>query len=116
MVETITDLVWWIPLFPLIGFLLNGLYGKRFGVRGVGIVGSAVIFLSFVISVVLLVKYLNLHQEGAEFHALLFTWIPVGDLQLSISYQIDSLSLLMAVMVTGVAFLIHVYSIGYMSG
>ena len=116
MVETITDLVWWIPLFPLIGFLLNGLYGKRLGIRGVGIVGSAVIFLSFVSSVVLLVKYLNLHQEGAEFHALLFTWIPVGDLQLSFSYQIDSLSLLMAVMVTGVAFLIHVYSIGYMSG
>ena len=116
MVETITDLVWWIPLFPLIGFLLNGLYGKRLGVRGVGIVGSGVILLSFVGSVVLLVKYLNLHQAGAEFHALLFTWIPVGDLQISISYQVDSLSLLMAVMVTGVAFLIHVYSIGYMSG
>jgi len=116
MVETITDLVWWIPLFPLIGFLLNGLYGKRLGVWGVGIVGSGVILLSFVSSVVLLVKYLNLHQAGAEFHALLFTWIPVGDLHLSISYQVDSLSLLMAVMVTGVAFLIHVYSIGYMSG
>ena len=114
MVNSTINIVWLIPLFPLIGFLLNGLYGKRIGNKSVGIVSSGAILLSFVVSLFLLIKYIGLNQPGAEFHSTLFTWISVADLQVNFSYQIDSLSLMMAVMVTGVAFLIHVYSIGYM--
>ena len=116
MVNSTINLVWLIPLFPLVGFLLNGLYGKRIGNRIVGLVSCTAIFLSFVVSLFLLLKYIGLNQPGAEFHSTLFTWIPVADLQVNISYQIDSLSLMMALMVTGVAFLIHVYSVGYMKG
>jgi len=116
MVNSTINIVWLIPLFPLIGFLLNGLYGKRIGNRVVGIVGSGVILLSFAASLLLLSKYVGLNQPGAEFHSTLFAWITVADLQINFSYQVDSLSLMMAVMVTGVAFLIHVYSIGYMKG
>lgn len=116
MVNSTLNMVWLIPLFPLIGFLLNGLLGKRLGDKTVGIIGSGVMLLSFIVSVYLLLNYLGLHQIGAEFHSTLFNWISVADLQLSVSFQIDSLSLLMVVMITGVAFLIHVYSIGYMHG
>ena len=116
MVNSTINLVWLIPLFPLVGFLLNGLYGKRIGNRIVGLVSCTAIFLSFAVSLFLLSKYIGLNQPGAEFHSTLFKWIPVADLQVNISYQIDSLSLMMALMVTGVAFLIHVYSIGYMKG
>ena len=116
MVNSTINIVWLIPLFPLIGFLLSGLYGKRIGNKVVGIMSSGAILLSFAASLVLLSKYVGLNQPGAEFHSTLFAWIPVADLQVNFSYQIDSLSLMMAVMVTGVAFLIHVYSIGYMKG
>jgi len=116
MVNSTLNMVWLIPLFPLIGFLLNGLFGKRLGNKAVGIIGSGLIFLSFAVSGYLLLNYLGLHQTGAEFHTTLFNWISVGDLQLRVSFQVDSLSLMMAVMITGVAFLIHVYSIGYMHG
>ena len=116
MVNSTLILVWLIPLFPLIGFLLNGLIGKRMGDKAVGIIGSGAMLFSFIVSGYLLLKYLALHQIGAEFHSTLFSWISVADLQLSVSFQVDSLSLMMAVMVTGVAFLIHVYSIGYMQG
>jgi len=116
MVNSTLNMVWLIPLFPLIGFLINGLLGKRLGDKAVGIIGSGVMLLSFAVSGYLLLSYLGLHQIGAEFHSTLFTWISVADLQLGVSFQIDSLSLMMVVMITGVAFLIHVYSIGYMSG
>ena len=116
MVNSTLNMVWLIPLFPLIGFLLNGFLGRRLGDKAVGIIGSGVILLSFAVSGYLLLNYLGLHQIGAEFHTTLFNWISVADLQLSVSFQIDSLSLMMAVMITGVAFLIHVYSIGYMRG
>ncbi len=109
-------MVWLIPLLPLIGFLLNGLLGRRLGDKAVGIIGSGVMLLSFAVSGYLLLNYLGLHQIGAEFHSTLFNWISVADLQLSVSFQIDSLSLMMVVMITGVAFLIHVYSIEYMRG
>ncbi|MCH8272092.1 MAG: NADH-quinone oxidoreductase subunit L [Candidatus Marinimicrobia bacterium] len=116
MVNSTLNMIWLIPLFPLIGFLLNGLLGKRLGDKTVGIIGSGVMLLSFAVSGYLLLSYLGLHQIGAEFHSTLFNWISVADLQLSVSFQIDSLSLMMAVMITGVAFLIHVYSIEYMRG
>ena len=106
-------MVWLIPLLPLIGFLLNGLLGKRLGDKTVGIIGSGVMLLSFAVSGYLLLNYLGLHQIGAEFHSTLFNWISVADLQLGVSFQIDSLSLMMVVMITGVAFLIHLYSIEY---
>ena len=116
MVNSTLNLVWLIPLFPLIGFLLNGIFGRRLGDKAVGIIGSGVMFFSFIVSGYLLLNYLGLHQTGAEFHTTLFNWISVADLQLSVSFQVDSLSLMMVVMITGVAFLIHVYSIGYMNG
>ncbi len=98
-----------IPLLPFVGFLLNGLLNKRLSATAAGLLGSATVLGSFVISLVLFFNFK--YQYTVE----LFDWITVGSLQIPFSYQIDQLSLVMLLLVTGVGFLIHVYSIGYMA-
>ncbi|MBC8083231.1 MAG: NADH-quinone oxidoreductase subunit L [Hymenobacter sp.] len=98
-----------IPLLPFLGFLLNGLLNKRLSGTVAGLVGSATVLGSFLISVFL---FLNFQYQ---YTVTLFDWISVGSMQIPFSYQIDQLSLIMLLLVTGVGFLIHVYSIGYMA-
>ena len=98
-----------IPLLPFLGFLLNGLLNKRLPAAAAGLIGSATVLGSFIISLVLFFNFK--YQYTVE----LFDWITVGSLQIPFSYQIDQLSLVMLLLVTGVGFLIHVYSIGYMA-
>ena len=98
-----------IPLLPFLGFLLNGLLNKRLSATAAGLLGSATVLGSFIISVVLFRNFQ--YQYTVE----LFDWITVGSLQIPFSYQIDQLSLVMLLLVTGVGFLIHVYSTGYMA-
>ncbi|GAA4359507.1 NADH-quinone oxidoreductase subunit L [Hymenobacter saemangeumensis] len=97
-----------IPLLPFLGFLLNGLLNKRLSGTVAGLLGSATVLGSFLISLLL---FLNFQYQ---YTVNLFDWISVGSLQIPFSYQIDQLSLIMLLLVTGVGFLIHVYSIGYM--
>lgn len=98
-----------IGLFsPLIGFfLLLTTYCNR---RWIGIVGSLTIFISFVSFLSYLPSYLNPDHPALDVH--LFNWIPT--LNADFSFHLDHLSLLMTLIITGVGFLIHVYSIGYM--
>ena len=97
-----------IPLLPFIGFLLNGLLNKRLSGTVAGLIGSATVLGSFLISLTL---FLNFQYQ---YTVQLFDWISVGSLQIPFSYQIDQLSLLMLLLITGVGTLIHIYSIGYM--
>ena len=97
-----------IPLLPFAGFLLNGLLNKKLSGTVAGLIGSATVLGSFLISLVL---FLNFKYQ---YTVQLFDWISVGSLQIPFQYQIDQLSLIMLLLVTGVGFLIHVYSIGYM--
>ena len=97
-----------IPLLPFLGFLLNGLLNKKLSGTVAGLIGSATVLGSFLISVML---FLNFEYQ---YTVQLFDWISVGSLQIPFQYQIDQLSLIMLLLVTGVGFLIHVYSIGYM--
>ena len=97
-----------IPLLPFLGFLLNGLLNRKLSGTVAGLIGSATVLGSFLISVVL---FLNFQYQ---YTVQLFDWISVGSLQIPFQYQIDQLSLIMLLLVTGVGFLIHVYSIGYM--
>ncbi|UOQ66900.1 NADH-quinone oxidoreductase subunit L [Hymenobacter volaticus] len=97
-----------IPLLPFLGFLINGLLNKRLSGTVAGVLGSATVLGSFLISVFL---FLNFQYQ---YTVTLFDWISVGSMQVPFSYQIDQLSLIMLLLVTGVGFLIHVYSIGYM--
>jgi NADH-quinone oxidoreductase subunit L len=104
-------------LLPLVGFIVNGLFGKKIkNELVVGIIGSGTVGLAFVIAVALLVRMLGM-PVGERLHVVeLFRWISAGSLDVRFAYQVDPLSILMMLIVTGVGFLIHVYSIGYMHG
>ncbi len=100
-----------IPILPLLGFLFIALSGKRL-VRGfASLVACGSVFASFGFSLALFIRLLN----GAEpFQVTLFNWISAGLFNATIGFLIDPLSSLMLLIITGVGFLIHVYSIGYM--
>jgi len=101
-----------VPLLPLIGFLINGIGNKSIPKSLVGIIGSGMMLLSFIISLGIFFEL-----KGSEVSAHTFTffnWIKAGNFDLSFSFLVDPLSSLMLLIVTGVGFLIHVYSIGYM--
>jgi NADH-quinone oxidoreductase subunit L len=102
---------------PLAGFIINGLLGSKIkNELAVGIIGSGTVGASFVIASVLFVQMLGAHAEERLHIVELFRWIDAGSLHISVAYQVDPLSILMMLIVTGVGFLIHVYSIGYMHG
>jgi NADH-quinone oxidoreductase subunit L len=97
-----------IPGLPFLGFLLNGLLNKRLSGTVAGAIGTLAVLGSFGLSLFL---FLNFQYQ---YTVNLFDWISVGSLQIPFSYQIDQLSLLMLLLITGVGTLIHIYSIGYM--
>ncbi len=111
------DYVGFVILFPLIGFLINGLFGSKIkSEKIIGIIGSGSIGLSFVLAVGIFYEMLSLPVDDRFAVIEIFKWIQAGALSISVSYQIDQLSILMTLIVTGVGFLIHVYAIGYMHG
>jgi NADH-quinone oxidoreductase subunit L len=105
------DYIWLVPIFPLIGFLLIAFGFKRLKGVTAGILASVTVLLSFLISLALFFGLLG----GAEAKTVeLFSWISFNKLSIPFSFLVDRLSALMLLIVTGVGFLIHVYSIGYM--
>ncbi len=108
------EYVWLIPLFPLIGFLINGLLGKRLGKGAVSVIGPSAIGFSFLTSILIFFELIQRPPSERLFEKVIFDWVVSGTFQTVIGYQIDPLSILMALVVTGVSFLIHIYSVGYM--
>jgi NADH-quinone oxidoreductase subunit L len=105
-----------ILLFPLVGFAILAFGGRRLGDPAAGWVGTLAVLGSFVASVV---TFLGLHHDSPVHRAVVqnyFHWVPVGGLQVSVGALIDPLAMTMALFVTGVSSLIHLYSIGYMKG
>jgi NADH-quinone oxidoreductase subunit L len=102
-----------IVLFPLTGWLINGLVGGRLPSRATALVGCGSVGLAFVATVVAVMEP-QVWQGGITIP--LFTWMSSGEFRVDASLVMDSLSALMALIVTGVGFLIHVYSAGYMAG
>ncbi|QJD78277.1 NADH-quinone oxidoreductase subunit L [Spirosoma rhododendri] len=100
-----------IPLLPLIGFVINGVGFRRVPTALVGGIATVAVLASFLIVVSL---FTGFAPEAGPQIVHLFDWISVGDLRIPFSFQIDQLSLLMLLVVTGVGTLIHLYSIGYM--
>ncbi|MEM9936788.1 MAG: NADH-quinone oxidoreductase subunit L, partial [Bacteroidota bacterium] len=105
-----------IILLPLIGSIIIGLGGMLFPSfrsqeKLIGAIGTAMVALPFIILV-----YMTASFEGSAITFKLWSWMRGGDLDISFSYLLDQLSLLMGLIVTGVGSLIHVYSIGYMHG
>jgi len=110
------DLVWLIPLLPLIGFLINGLGRNVLPKAGVGIVGCGVVLVAFLLGCGVFSSVYAARQAGeaASFTLPVFDWISAGNLHVSLSFLVDPLSAIMLLIVTGIGFLIHVYSLGYM--
>ena len=106
-----------IILFPLIGFLFNGLFGHKIkNEKIIGSIGSLAVGIPFILSVIILFELISLKPEDRKYIVELFSWLNVGTLNIKFSYLVDQLSIVMTLVVTGVGFLIHVYSIGYMHG
>ncbi|MCU7495841.1 MAG: NADH-quinone oxidoreductase subunit L [Ignavibacteria bacterium] len=104
-------------LLPLLGFLVNGVLGKKIkNEKIIGAIGSGTVGLSFLIVLVAFFQTLALPAAERRQEVELFTWLSTGGLNVRFAYLVDQLSLVMALVVTGVGFLIHVYSIGYMHG
>nr|MCU0334033.1 NADH-quinone oxidoreductase subunit L [Chitinophagaceae bacterium] len=100
----------YIPLLPLAGFLLNGLLRNKLSKGLVGIIGSGAILAAFVLSVLVF----NQTLKGETAVLQLFEFIKVGSLTIPFEFQIDQLTSLFLLIITGVGFLIHVYSTAYM--
>ena len=108
-------LIFLIPLLPFLGFLVNGLLGRRLGDRAVGIIGCVSVAGAFAISVASFLQ-VDAAKPDTFLQQDFGAWIQAGDLSVSFGLVIDSLSGLMCLVVTGVGLLIHVYSTGYMKG
>ncbi len=108
------DLVWLVPLCPLVGFLINGLIAQDFPERLIGWIGSLSVGASFVITLLIFREFLA--TDWTPQTVVAYTWIVSGDLQVPVAFLVDQLSLVMLLVVSGVGFIIHVYSIGYMHG
>ncbi|CAA7196149.1 NADH-quinone oxidoreductase subunit L [Chryseobacterium potabilaquae] len=106
------NLVYAIVLLPLIGFLINGLFGKNLPKILVGSLATSVVFGSFCIAVSL---FINFNSESQPVIVKAFEWFRVNGIQINFGFQIDQLSLMMIMIITGIGSLIHLYSIGYMS-
>src|SRR5262249_53115988 len=132
-------LVWLIPVFPLLGFLINFIFGKRLGLseKAVSVVACGVIALSLLLTLGAFFDYQRNFNPNNEAKPYLsdndfgsFVWLPGGrahntqgqeagkvtDFTIKWSYQIDQLSLVMMFVVTFVGFLIHIFATGYMKG
>ena len=121
------EYIWLIPVLPAVGALLNGLFGKKLPKKIIGGIACGVVFLSFVISVACVMELAG--SEVRVFEKDYYNWIAGGDftktlgpesgrqatLNVPLGFVLDPLSSVMILIVTGVGFLIHVYSIGYMA-
>src|SRR3989441_2673516 len=109
------QLLWLVPALPLAGFVANGILALRRprAKRAVSIIGVGVLLAAFALSIAIV---LALVRRGAD-GPLVFPyweWMPVGDLHVTVALQLDQLSAVMLLVVTGMSSLIHVFSVGYM--
>jgi len=103
--------LWLIPVLPLVGAAINGLSGKRFSRQTVSAIALGFCGAAFVMALWIAAQFSSLTLPHVE---KLASWIRAGDFQVDFAFYLDQLSLVMLLVVTGVGFLIHIYSVGYM--
>ena len=108
------ELISYVPLIPFIGFLLNGLFGRKAGkgfvsAVAVGAAGIAALVATFAVK-----GYLDTFHHGERYVHTVYNWISAGGIGADIAFQLDPLSIVMLMVVTWVGFMIHLYSVGYM--
>ena len=110
------DLVWLVPFFPLVGFLTILIGGRKLGEPKAGHFATTMVLLSFAAAVGIFFDLLSRDSADRSEVVTLFSWVPVGDLQIDMAFLVDPLSSTMLLFVTGIGSLIHLYSVGYMHG
>ena len=110
------ELVWLIPALPLAGFVLVLLLGRRLGEPGAGWLATLMVAASFAVTAGVFLDLVSRDEHDRTEVVSLFSWIPVGALQVDLAFIADPLSITMALFVTGIGTLIHLYAIGYMHG
>jgi NADH-quinone oxidoreductase subunit L len=108
-------LLWVIPALPLAAVLVNLAVGHRLGRRGVGALACGAVGLSFAWALVSVLRLAALPEAHRAIVESAWTWMRVGDFSVDVAFLLDPLSAVMILVVTGVGFLIHVYSTGYMA-
>src|SRR4051794_5716772 len=115
----IFDYVWLVPLLPLIAAVANAIFGRMWGARPAGLLAVAAMGLAFLVTcLIFLATITEPHGEGAivGHHYVLYPWINSGDFKVDVGFYIDQLSAAMMMLVTGVGWLINIYSLGYIAG
>ncbi|MDA2927278.1 NADH-quinone oxidoreductase subunit L [Acidobacteria bacterium AH-259-G07] len=107
---------WVLILIPLFGFAINGIFGRRFSRQVIAWLSCSTVGLSFLICLLTFWEFIQLPVDKRTISRSLFTWIQSGNLVSEFSFLLDPLSMVMILVVTGVGFLIHVYSVEYMAG
>ncbi|HEU4886378.1 MAG TPA: NADH-quinone oxidoreductase subunit L, partial [Thermoanaerobaculia bacterium] len=106
--------LWLIPITPFLGFLLNGLFGKRAGKGFVTAVALAASLGAALLGTVAVFEYVGHYHHGERHLNVVYEWFNSGGIGADIAFQLDPLSIVMLMVVTWIGFLIHVYSVGYM--
>jgi NADH-quinone oxidoreductase subunit L len=109
-------LVWLIPLLPVIAFVVLVFFGRRLGGTRSGILATAAMAGSFVVSVLVWAGLRSMHGEERHYVQTLYTWLPAGGFHVDLAFLVDPLSVTMCLFVTFVGSLIFLYSIGYIHG
>ena len=111
-----TSALWLLPAFPLFGALVLMVFGRRLGEPRSGWFAAAMPIASFIVAVSVYFDLLSRTSEERHEVVTLFSWIPVGALHIDVALLADPLSITMALFITGIGSLIHLYAIGYMHG
>ena len=111
-----TDHLWLVPVLPLFGALVIMVFGRRLGEPQAGWLASFMTIGSFLITVSVFFNLLSRPAEERHQVVTMFKWLPVGSLQVDMALLADPLSITMALFITGIGSLIHLYAIGYMHG
>ena len=99
-----------VPLAPLAGAIVAGLFGKQVGRRGAHVVTILGVLIAFILSAMTLSAVL----DGARFNQTVYEWMVLGGLKMEVGFMIDGLSAMMMCVVTFVSLMVHIYTIGYM--
>ena len=103
--------LWLIPVVPFIGFLLNGLFGRRAGRPFISAVAVGASLIAAIMGTIAAVQY----HGPQRYVDVAYNWITSGNVIVDLAFQLDPLSIVMLMVVTWVGFLIHLYSVGYMA-
>jgi len=110
------NFVYFVALFPLLGFITLMVLGRRLGEPASGYLATAAVGGSFLAAVLTFFGLVARDEGDRQVTKTVFEWVPVGDFSVDVAFLVDPLSVAMILFVTGIGTLIHLYSVGYMHG